>query len=309
MTLIPMRLKKGVVASLLLFPHSTFAAPLPVKGSASTLHTIVAHPLDAASSSDQHDWIHHVSEEGKHALGNTYVPSYTLTEPHPNGKSYSNHEYGNRKGKLFDPDVQRQYVATQLAERHLRHYHDRTIDRNELLLRSSKLAASEDAIQDIAQGKVVRHSDHKGVMLLHHRDMDPDIARRLHEHNAVFDMTRKGHTINYRLTKPLRRHEETGEPLKALSEEERAKMDATLQRHVKNARKALKDSEQQPKLWYNPKTHKAEPDPQRDMEIKRMREENEQERLKIVNRLKRQRSSYYELGQPHGDLKRLKYGH
>jgi hypothetical protein len=201
-----------------------------------------------------------------------YVKEYTLTESHRDGKSYNSNEYHDKTGeKLFvDPAKHepRSSRAKELSSKDNQDYYEhQTIHEAKYDRRIRKQMAAGKALRDISRGRVVRHTNDKRIMLLHHNEISSTEARTFDEHNAVQDLTHLDNTFNYATSVPLHAHESRGAEIKPLSSEERSKLDAQLNQHMQNAKKALKNRESEKKLWWDPKKGAARPNRARDRQM------------------------------------------
>jgi hypothetical protein len=205
------------------------------------------------------------------------VKHYTLSEPHPGGQSYSSKDYHQKTGeKLFVKPGKHDYLSSRADEKRDKleeRYHARKLDFDDYWHKKYQTSVGGHALDDITKGRVVRHTNEKRTMLLHHDKMDPNIAREWNNRNAVSDLTHKlvnGVNHHYRATSPVRDQDEFGhweKPIVPLDDKKKEDVAKKLEQFKEDAHNHKKEFDARDKLWHNPVTLMPEPDKRRDAEM------------------------------------------
>jgi hypothetical protein len=212
--------------------------------------------------------VHYSGWDAKNRCVNP-VSSYTITEPHPNGKSISTEQH---KGKLFIDPVRHRDSFEGPDDHYQKMYHDyythRNIDEHNHNRKVTDHFSKQYALDRIAHGDVVRHVGEDKISLLHHNLMTPTQARiRANDHDYAYDMTRTAEGNKIQRTQAKVNHDRHGLFPQPLKEHEKVEMHERLAKNMQEGQQHAKADKTVDKLYWNEKKRIAEPDKDREAHL------------------------------------------
>jgi hypothetical protein len=184
--------------------------------------------------------------------GPTYVSSYTITQPHPDGRSVSSEQYSGKK--IVDPVVHDRYTLARPnhLDNLIQSYHiERSMDETKYKKERQRHGTGMAALEEISNGNVVRHVGKGQTLLLHHNGISPDDAKYLAENDFAVDWTRTAEGYHIELTNVKKEYSHSKTVPQHLSEAERAAMHARLANNMREAHQHSQASKDAPKLYWN----------------------------------------------------------